>query len=83
MASRPKPASDGSRYWRTFRRKLGEGFDLAGKALIATAGAATFTPLATQGALRFPTLTVGAIFAAGLATFVFGIHLQAQAKPDE
>lgn len=83
MPLRPKTAPDSARYWRTCRRKLGEGFDLAGKALIATAGAATFTPLATQGALRFPTLTVGAIFAAGLAAFVLGIHLQAQAKPDE
>lgn len=78
-----REVDDSARYWRTFRRKLGEGFDVAGKALIAASGAATFTPLATQGALRFPGLTVGAIFIAGLATFVFDIQLQAQAKPDE
>ena len=80
MPLRQKVADNGARYWRTFRRKLGEGFDLAGKALIAAAGAATFTPLATQGALRFPSLTVGAIFIAGLATFVFGIHLPGETR---
>ena len=72
-----------ARYWRTFRRKLGEGFDLAGKALTAAAVAATFTPLATKGELRFPSITVGAILLVGLASFLFGIHLQAEAKPDE
>ena len=59
---------------------------LAGKALIAAAGAATFTPpppSRPKAPCAFRSLTVGAIFIAGLATFVFGIHLQAQANPDE
>lgn len=71
------------RYWRTFRRKLGEDFDLAGKALIAAAVAVLLAPLASKGIIAFPSPTIGAILAFGLAVVVLGVHLQAQAKPDE
>ena len=76
------PAQNRARYWRTFRRKLGEGLDLAGKALTAAAAAATFSPLATKGDLVFPTGSVASLFAVGLVLFLLGIHLQAKAKPD-
>ena len=75
-------ARNRARYWRTFRRKLGEGLDLAGKALTAAAAAATYSPLVTNGELVFPTWSVTGLFAAGLALILFGIHLQAKAKPD-
>ena len=64
-------------------RKLGEDLDLAGKALTATAGAAMCAPLATRGVITFPNLWIGSIFVVGIATVVAGIHLQADAKPDE
>jgi hypothetical protein len=72
-----------ARYWRTCRRKLGEGFELGGKALTATATAANLSPLATKGELHFPNFTVGVILLVGVVTFLIGIHLQAEAKPDE
>ena len=71
------------RYWRTFRRKLGEDFDLAGKTLSAAAVAAMLAPLASKGIIAFPNPTIGAILASGVVIAVLGIHLQAQAKPDE
>ena len=74
--------SQPARYWRTFRRKLGEAVDLGGKALLATAATATFATLATNGALIFPNLSVGFIYLAGSTLLLLGIHLQAQAKPD-
>ncbi len=62
--SRLREARD--RYWRTYQRKLGEDFDLAGKALAATAGAAMFAPLASKGAIVSPNLPIGTILIAGL-----------------
>jgi hypothetical protein len=83
MPSRPRSADFADRYWRTFLRKLGEDLDLAGKAMAATAGAAMFAPLATKGVITFPNTWIGRIFVTGVATLVAGIHLQADAKPDE
>jgi hypothetical protein len=71
------------RYWRTYQRKLGEDFDLAGKALTAAAVAALFAPLASKGVIAFPSPTIGGILAFGLGVVFLGIHFQAQAKPDE
>lgn len=78
-----RPADHIERYWRTCERKLGEGSDLVGKALTAAAGAAMLGPLAVKGEIRFPSLTVGVILVIGIAIFLLGIHLQADAKPDE
>jgi len=78
-----RPADYRPRYLRTYRRKLGEGFDLAGKAMTATAAASTLSLLATKGVSRFPSPSVGVTIAVGLATILVGIHLQAEAKPDE
>ncbi|HXA39232.1 MAG TPA: hypothetical protein VNW53_09545 [Phenylobacterium sp.] len=83
MPPRPRSANFADRYWRTFLRKLGEDLDLAGKAMAATAGAAMFAPLATKGVIGFPNPWIGSIFVAGVATLVAGIHLQADARPDE
>jgi hypothetical protein len=83
MPPRPRSTDLADRYWRTFRRKLGEDFDLAGKALSAAAAAAMLAPLASKGVIVFPSGTVGAILTAGLVFVTIGIHLQAQAKPDE
>ncbi|MFI4966992.1 MAG: hypothetical protein ACHP9T_16700 [Caulobacterales bacterium] len=71
------------RYWRTYLRKLGEDLNLAGKALAAAAVAAMLAPLASKGVMVFPSRAIGAILAFGLAVVMIGIHLQAQAKPDE
>jgi hypothetical protein len=71
------------RYWRTYQRKVGEDFDLGGKALAATAAAAMFAPLASKGAVAFPSLPIGIILLAGLVAIGLGIHLQAKVKPDE
>ena len=82
----PQPAKSpgiADRYWRTFQRKLGEDFDLAGKGLVAAAVAALLAPLAAKGIIAFPSPTISAILAFGLAVVFLGIHLQAQAKPDE
>ena len=83
MPRNPKPADTTDRYWRTFLRKLGEDLDLAGKALGATAGAAMFAPLATKGVINFSNPWIGYILLSGLVLIAAGIHLQAQAKPDE
>lgn len=82
-AAGKRQASEKDRYWRTVRRKLGEGLDLGGKALMATGAAAIVTPLATKGAITFPSASVAGTFLFGLALFVSGVHLQAKAKPDE
>jgi hypothetical protein len=83
MPPQPKSADFPDRYWRTFLRKIGEDLDLGGKALTATAGAAMFARLATKGVIVFPNLAVGGILMGGLAALCIGIHLQAEAKPDE
>ena len=83
MAPRSKSPESRDRYWRTYQRKLGEDFDLAGKALTAAAVAALFAPLASKGVVAFPSPAIGAILASGLVIAALGIHLQAQAKPDE
>jgi hypothetical protein len=83
MPRRPRSTDHVDRYWRTFQRKFGEDLDLAGKALSATAGAAMFAPLATKGVIAFPGMPVGSILVAGVAMISAGIHLQADAKPDE
>jgi hypothetical protein len=83
MPPRPRSPDLADRYWRTFQRKLGEDFDLAGKALVAAAVAALLAPLASKGIIAFPSPTISAILAFGLAVVVLGVHLQAQAKPDE
>jgi hypothetical protein len=77
------PETASKRYWRTFKRKMGEGLELAGKALVAAAAAAEGAPLISKGHLGIPTLTIGALFGGGLALVLIGYHLQAQAKPDE
>ena len=82
MAS-PRSPDAADRYWRTFLRKLGEDLDLAGKALSATAAAAMLAPLASKGVVTFPTPALGAILSLALVVALTGIHLQAQAKPDE
>jgi hypothetical protein len=82
----PHPAKSldlADRYWRTYVRKLGEDLNLGGKALAAAAAAAMLAPLASKGVIVFPNRTIGAILAFGLAIVMIGIHLQAQAKPDE
>jgi hypothetical protein len=79
----PDPMTASDRYWRTFRRKFGENLELAGKALVAAGAAAMLAPLATKSEINVPTLTVAAIFVAGLAVLLIGLHLQAKAKPDE
>ncbi len=83
MARSVRVVVDSERYWRTVRRKLGESFDLGGKALAAAATAATLTPLATKGVLGFPTGPVIGVLVAGIVINLFGVHLQAKAKPDE
>jgi hypothetical protein len=83
MASETKSADPRGVYWRAFQRKLGEDFDLAGKALGATGGAAIFAPLASKGVIAFPNLTIGFILCFGLVAIWFGIHLQAKVKSDE
>ena len=59
MPPRHRPADFADRYLRTFQRKLGEDFDLAGKALTAAAAAAMLAPLATKGVITFPNLWIG------------------------
>jgi hypothetical protein len=83
MPPRPRSADFADRYWRTFLRKLGEDLDLAGKAMAAAAGAAMFAPLATKGVITFPNPWIESISAAGVSLIAAGIHLQANAKPDE
>jgi hypothetical protein len=83
MPPRRRSADVAKRYWRTFQRKLGEDLDLAGKALTATAGAALFAPLASKGVIAFPSLPIASILVVGVAILGAGIHLQADAKPDE
>lgn len=83
MPPRPRSADFADRYWRTFQRKLGEDLDLAGKALAATAGAAMLAPLTTRGVVAFPTFPIACILLFGVAVLGAGIHLQADAKPDE
>ena len=48
-----------------------------------TAAAAMLAPLASKGVVTFPTPALGAILSLGLVVALTGIHLQAQAKPDE
>jgi hypothetical protein len=83
MASKSPPIDPRARYWRTCQRKFGEGSDLGGKAIMAAASAGVLAPLASTGAIRYPNLTICAILAFGFAVVLFGIHLQAKAKPDE
>jgi hypothetical protein len=83
MPSRSRSPETRDRCWRAYQRKLGEEFDLAGKALTAAAVAALFAPLASRGVVAFPSPAIGAILGLGLSTVFLGIHLQAQAKPDE
>jgi hypothetical protein len=64
-------------------RKMGEGLELAGKALVAAAAAAEGAPLVSKGHLGIPTLTIGALFGGGLVLVLIGYHLQAEAKPDD
>ena len=73
----------GKRYWRTFERKFGEDLGLAGKALSAATSAAMLAPLASKGVVRFPNPMIGGIFLGGIVLVLIGIHLQAEAKPDE
>ena len=42
-----------------------------------------FAPLAIKGVIAFPNPWIGSIFVAGFAAVVAGIHLLADAKPDE
>jgi hypothetical protein len=83
MAPAARPVVDSDRYWRTVRRKLGESCDLGGKALVATGAAAILAPLATKGAITFPSAWVLGVLALGIAFSLLGVHLQAKAKPDE
>ena len=83
MPRHARSADSADRYWRTYLRKLGEDLDLAGKALSAAGAAAMLAPLATKGVVAFPSPTNGVILAFGLVVVLLGIHLQAQAKPDE
>ena len=81
-AKTPDTRSDSGRYTRTITRKVGEGLELAGKAVVAAAAAAEGAPLIGKGHLAIPTVTIAVLFIGGLVLLLIGYHLQAKAKPD-